>query len=79
MLRLIVLPPGSPPAAVAALREALVRLNSDKGHAEDSRKAFGFVPVWLASADNNMTGVRSMTFDSATRSFLQDYIKSPPK
>jgi hypothetical protein len=42
------------------LREALNRLDSDKGYAEDSRKAFGFVPVWLASADNNTTAVRSM-------------------
>jgi hypothetical protein len=79
MLRLIVMPPGTPPAAVTALREALIRLNGDKDHADDSRKTFGYVPVWLASADNNTTAVRSMTFDSATRSFLQDYIKNPPK
>jgi hypothetical protein len=45
MLRLIVMPPGTPPAAVTALREALIRLNSDKDYAEDARKAFGFVPV----------------------------------
>jgi hypothetical protein len=79
MLRVIAMPPGTPGAAVAALREALVRLNSDPAHAEDSRKAFGYVPVWLASADNNTTAMRSMTFDPATRSFLQDYIKNPPK
>jgi hypothetical protein len=79
MLRLIVLPPGTPPAAVTALRAALVRLNSDQGYAEDARKAFGFVPMWLAAADNNTTAVRSMTFDPATRSFLQDYIKNPPR
>jgi tripartite-type tricarboxylate transporter receptor subunit TctC len=79
MLRLIVMPPSTPAAAVAALREALVRLNSDKGYAEDSRKAFGYVPAWLASADNNATAIRSMTFDSATRSYLQDYIRNPPK
>jgi tripartite-type tricarboxylate transporter receptor subunit TctC len=79
MLRLIVMPPGTPPAAVMALREALIRLNSDKDYAEDSRKAFGYVPVWLASANNNTTAARSMTFDQATRAFLQDYIKNPPK
>jgi hypothetical protein len=78
MLRLIVMPPGSPPAAVTALREALVRLNNDKSYADDARKAFGYVPIWLASIDNNATAVRSMTFDPATRSFLQDYIKNPP-
>jgi hypothetical protein len=78
MLRLIVMPPGTPPAAVTALREALVRLNNDKSYAEDARKAFGYVPVWLASADNNATAIRSMTFDPATRAFLQDYIKKAP-
>ena len=61
MLRLIVLPPGAPPAAVNAMREALVRLNSDKAHAEDSLKAFGYVPVWRAVADNNAVAARSMT------------------
>jgi hypothetical protein len=76
MLRLIVLPPGAPPAAVTALREALVRLNSDKAHAEDSLKAFGYVPVWRAAADNNAVAARSMTLSPATRTFLQDYIKN---
>jgi hypothetical protein len=79
MLRLVVMPPGSPPAAVAALRRALLRLNSDQAYAEDSRNAFGYVPVWIASPDNNAMAVRSMTFDSSTRSFLQNYIKNPPK
>jgi hypothetical protein len=35
--------------------------------------------MWLASADNNATAVASMTFDPATRSFLQDYIRNPPR
>jgi hypothetical protein len=79
MLRLIVLPPGVPPAAAAALREGLVRLNSDKAYAEDSQKVFGYVPVWRAAADNNAVAARSMTLDPATRTFLQDYIKNPRK
>jgi len=79
MLRLITMPPGAPPAAVAALREGLVRLNHDPAYAEDSKKAFGYVPVWLASPDNNAIAARSMTLDPATRAFLHDYIKNPPK
>jgi tripartite-type tricarboxylate transporter receptor subunit TctC len=79
MLRLIVLPPGAPQAAVTALREALVRLNSDSGYAADSQKSFGYVPVWRAEADNNVVAARSMTLDPATRTFLQDFIKNPPK
>jgi hypothetical protein len=77
--RVIVLPPGAPPAAVLALREGLIRLNSDKAYAEDAQKAFGFVPVWRAEADNNAIAARSITLDAATKAFLQDYIKNPPK
>ena len=38
MLRLIAMPPGSPPAAVDALRAALARLNNDKDYAEEAMK-----------------------------------------
>ena len=65
--------------AVLALREGLHRLNADKAYAEDAQKAFGFVPVWRAEADNNAVAARSITLDAATRAFLQDYIKNPPK
>lgn len=77
--RVIVLPPGAPQAAVRALREGLTRLNGDKAYAEDAQKAFGFVPIWRAEADNNAVAARSITLDGATRAFLQDYIKNPPK
>ena len=79
LLRLIVLPPEAPPGAVSALREALIRLNHDKGYAEESQKAFGYVPVWQTSPDNNAIAARSMTIAPATRTFIQDYIKNPPK
>jgi hypothetical protein len=79
MTRVIVLPPGAPQAAVEALRQGLTRLNGDKAYAEDAQKAFGFVPVWRAGADNNAVAARSMTLDAATRAFLRDYIKNPPK
>jgi hypothetical protein len=77
--RVIVLPPGAPQAAVLALRQGLTRLNGDKAYAEDAQKAFGFVPIWRAEADNNAVAARAITLDAATRAFLQDYIKNPPK
>ena len=79
MLRLITMPPGAPKEAVAALREGLKRLNTDPAYAEDSRKTFGFVPVWIAAPNNNDVAARSMTLDPATRAFLINYIKNPPK
>jgi hypothetical protein len=77
--RVIVLPPGSPQAAVLALREALIRLKDDNAYAQDAQKAFGFVPVWRAQADNNAVAARSITLDAPTKAFLRDYIKNPPK
>jgi hypothetical protein len=79
MQRLIVMPPGSPAAAVSALRAGLARLNKDKAHAEEAQKAFGYVPLWQASTDNNATAQRAMTIRPEVRTFLLDYIKNPPK
>jgi hypothetical protein len=79
MQRLIVMPPGSPPAAVSALREGLARLNKDKAHAEDAQKAFGYVPLWQVGTDNNAMVQRAMTIRPEVRAFLLDYIKNPPK
>ena len=79
MQRLIVMPPGSPPEAVSALREGLARLNKDKAHAEEAEKTFGYIPVWQVGTDNNAIAERAMTMRPEVRSFLADYVKSPPK
>jgi len=79
MQRMITMAPGAPAAAVNALREGIARLNSDKAHAEDAQKAFGYVPVWRAGADNNALAQRAMMIQPQARQFLFDYIKNPPK
>jgi tripartite-type tricarboxylate transporter receptor subunit TctC len=79
MQRLIVMPPGVPPAAVAALRAGIERLNKDSAHAEEASKAFGYVPVWQAGADNNAMAGRAMSIEPAIRAYLLDYIKNAPK
>ncbi len=53
MQRQIVLPPGVPPAAVAALRAAVERVNHDKEHADEALKIMGFVPEWVTGPDTN--------------------------
>src|SRR5215475_5452440 len=40
--RVIVMPPGAPPAAVEAPRAAIPRLNADPAYAEEAEKTFGF-------------------------------------
>ena len=77
--RLFVLPPGAPPEAVAALREAVVRLNDDPAHSVDTQKAFGFVPAWVATAETNAVIRRAVTVAPDTRAFLLSYVKSRPK
>ena len=50
MLRLIVMPPGSPKAAVDALRTAVARLNDDKDYADEAMKIIQFVPQYETGA-----------------------------
>ena len=77
--RLIALPPGAPPAAVAALRGAVARLNKDPAHAADAQKLFGYVPEWLATAETNTVLRRAVSVAPETRAFLVNYVKSWPK
>jgi putative tricarboxylic transport membrane protein len=79
MQRQIVLPPGAPAAAVAALRSAVLRLNEDKEHAEEAMKTIGFVPEWLAGAGTNAEVRAALTVAPAMRSFIADYVKRVAK
>jgi hypothetical protein len=77
--RLIVLPPNAPPAALAALRAGIGRLNNDRVHAEEAQKSLGFVPVWQAGPDTNMAARTAMSVRPEIRNFLANYIKNPPR
>src|SRR5215510_6776697 len=79
MLRSVVLPPGVPQAAVAALRKAFERLNSDKEFAEEALKSIQFVPQFVTGEDLNAQVRRRLVIDPAIRTFVADYIKNPPK
>jgi tripartite-type tricarboxylate transporter receptor subunit TctC len=76
MQRLFALPPGSPPAAVAALRAALVRLGNDKAYAEDALKTMGYVPEYEAGPDSSEKVRAALTVRPEVRSFVADYIKA---
>ena len=78
--RLIVMPPGAPQAAVQALRTGIERVNGDKAYAEEAQKAFGYVPLWLASSDTPKIAQTALSVKPEVRAFLTDYIKNlPPK
>jgi tripartite-type tricarboxylate transporter receptor subunit TctC len=79
MQRQIVLPPGTPPAALVALRAAVLELNDDREHAEEAARTIGFVPEWVAGPDTN-TEVRSaITISPEMRAFIADYVRRAVK
>jgi tripartite-type tricarboxylate transporter receptor subunit TctC len=77
--RVIVMPPGAPPAAVAALRDAIAEVNADKAYAEEAEKTFGFVPRWDAGPDTPKVAQAALTVRAEVRTFLADYMKNVPK
>ena len=79
MLRMVAMPPGSPPAAVAALRKALAELNDDKDYAADAMTAIQFVPHYQISPDLNDVVRRRLTISPAMRGFIGDYMKTVAK
>jgi putative tricarboxylic transport membrane protein len=79
MQRQIVLPPGAPPAALAALRAAVLRLNDDKEHAEEAARTIGFVPEWVAGPDTNAEVRSAITISPEMRAFVADYVRRAAK
>jgi tripartite-type tricarboxylate transporter receptor subunit TctC len=79
MLRTIVMPPGSPPAAVAALRTALARLNNDKEYGEEALRTIQFVPHYVTGPDVNERVRPALTISPSIRNFVLNYMKRPAK
>jgi tripartite-type tricarboxylate transporter receptor subunit TctC len=75
MLRLIVMPPGSPQAAVTALRTALARLNGDKEYAEEAMRTIQFVPHYETGADISAQVRRRLEVKPEIKQFVAEYIK----
>src|SRR5262245_15502658 len=79
MLRTVVLPPGSPAAAVDALRRAIERLNGDQEFAQEAQKSLQFVPHYVTGGDLNAQVRRTLVVRPEIRTFVTDYVKNPPK
>jgi tripartite-type tricarboxylate transporter receptor subunit TctC len=79
MQRLIAMPPGTPAAAVSALRAAVQRLNADKDYAEDANKMLGFVPEYVAGPDTNERVREALNAPPEVRAFVVQYVKNAYK
>jgi tripartite-type tricarboxylate transporter receptor subunit TctC len=79
MLRMICFPPGTPPAARAALAAAVAELNTDKDHAAEAMATIGFVPEWQTGTGVQQDVQSLLAMPADERSFLNAYIKAANK
>ncbi len=77
MQRLVVLPPGSPPAAVEALRAAVTRLNHDADFAQDALGTLGYVPNYEAGPQTNRQVRTALTVSPEIRAFVLAPSRTP--
>ncbi len=76
MQRLLVLPPGAPKAALAALRAAVLALNDDKEFAAEALKTVGFVPEYAAGPETGRQVANALTLTPAMRAAVAAYIRA---
>jgi len=77
--RLVALPPGAPPEAAAALRDAIARLNRDQDFAAESIRTIAFAPDY-ETGPAIAARVRALLVASPeVRAFVADYIKAAQK
>jgi len=79
MLRTVVMPPGSPAAAIAALRKALVALNDDKAYAADAMTAMQFVPHYTVDQNLDAEVRERLTIPPQMRNYILSYMKQARK
>jgi tripartite-type tricarboxylate transporter receptor subunit TctC len=73
-LRVLVMPPGTPPEEVAILQKALADLDNDADYKADAMTAIKFVPRFLIDDKTVRLFHNTMNPDPKLRQFLQDYI-----
>ncbi len=77
--RSIVLPPGSPKAAIDALRNAVTRLNDDPVFAKDAQKTVSFVPNYDVGEKAEKILKASIKLSPDVIEFLKKYVEKVSK
>ena len=75
MQRLLAMPPGTPPAAVAAMRKAVLALNDDPDYAADAMKTVQFVPHYSGGPNVDDEVKKTLTIAPGMRDYVMAYIK----
>lgn len=76
LLRTVAMPPGSPPAAVAAMRKAIAELNHDKEFEQESIKVMQFASVYETGPDLNARVRKMMHATPEVLDFVRAYMKN---
>lgn len=76
VFRVGALPPGSPKAAVDALRAAIVKLATDKEFTDEAMTAFSYVPEFVAGADTGDKIRRFLNTSPELRRQVRDYVNA---
>ena len=74
--RIVVLPPNSPPEAMAALQNAIHAMAKDPDYINEATKAFGYVPDYVAETATNATVRKMLNVKPEVQSFIQGYMKN---
>jgi len=77
--RMIALPPGTPPAAIEALRLGIEGLNNDKEFAAEAVRVIEFAPDYPTAPDMSQKVRAMMVASPQMRDFINDYMRNPPK
>src|ERR1700693_2710167 len=77
--RMIALAPGTPPAAIAALRAGIEGLNNDKEFVAEATKVIEFAPDYPTAPDMSQKVRAMMVASPQMRDFINDYMNNPPK
>ena len=72
--RLVVLPPHSPPAALAALQQAIGEMQNDPDYISDATKVFGYVPEYVADAGASERIRALLNVKPKVQEFIRNYI-----
>jgi tripartite-type tricarboxylate transporter receptor subunit TctC len=69
------MPPGTPQAAVAELRQAVLKLNEDRAYVEEAQKTMGEAPEYVSNANLNTEVRNGLSLKPETKSFMLEYVK----
>lgn len=74
-LRTLHLPPESPPEAMAALKDGLLKMQEDPEYKAEAMKAMQYVPKYVTDRNTEEIFVQTMSPPANIRAFLREYIE----